>query len=370
MAAAGSADSDHDPDRDLDLDRPAHDRDELVALLEEYLLGETPSLTGQQLADEVGIPYDEARLRWRSLGFAEVGPDVPAFTHADLEALRQTQHLIDLGVVEGEDQQALVRSLGRSFARLADWQMGLLARAVDPEHTSLEDLGALLDQVTPTVERLQAYVWRRHTLLAASRLALTRDRADAAERDDPVDDDPVDDDTGSVDDVVEEELDDATTLGVGFADIVGYTKSSRSLSRRELTRLVDGFEGRTLEIAVAHGGRIIKTIGDEVLFVADSPGDLARIGLELVEQRDADDDFPELRVGLAWGPTLARLGDVYGPTVNIASRLTSSARPGTVLADRALADRLGDDDALTLRRVPRVSVRGYRKLEPWAVRRA
>lgn len=357
MTAAGSD--------DRDLDRPARDRDELVALLEEYLLGETPSLTGQQLADEVGIPYDEARLRWRSLGFAEVGPDVPAFTHADLDALRQTQNLIDLGVVEGEDQQALVRSLGRSFARLADWQMGLLARAVDPEHTSLEDLGALLDQVTPTVERLQAYVWRRHTLLAASRLALTRDRADQAERDGPADDD-----TGSVDDVVEEELDDATTLGVGFADIVGYTTSSRSLSRRKLTRLVDGFEGRTLEIAVAHGGRIIKTIGDEVLFVADNPGDLARIGLELVEQRDGDDDFPELRVGLAWGPTLARLGDVYGPTVNIASRLTSTARPGTVLADRALADRLGDDDALTLRRVPRVSVRGYRKLEPWAVRRA
>lgn len=333
-----------------------------MALLEEYLLGEQPSLTGRQLADAVGIPYDEARLRWRSLGFAEVGPDVPAFTHADLEALRQTQHLIDLGVVEGEDQQALVRSLGRSFARLADWQMGLLARAVDPDHTSLQDLAALLDQVTPTVESLQAYVWRRHTLLAASRIALTRSRAE--EHDDP------EEAAGEVDELDGEEPDDATTLGVGFADIVGYTRSSRSLSRRELTRLVDDFEGRTLEIAVAHGGRIIKTIGDEVLLVADSPGDLARIGLELVEQREADDDFPELRVGLAWGPTLARLGDVYGPTVNLASRLTSTARPGTVLADRALADLLADDEQLALRRVPRTSVRGYRRLEPWAVRRA
>lgn len=333
-----------------------------MALLEQYLLGEPPSLTGQQLADEVGIPYEEARLRWRSLGFAEVGPEVPAFTHADLEALRQTQHLIDLGVVEGEDQQALVRSLGRSFARLADWQMGLLARAVDPDRASLHDLAELLDQVTPTVESLQAYVWRRHTLLAASRIALTRSRTDE-------DDDPGEA-ARAVDEVDGEEPDDATMLGVGFADIVGYTRSSRSLSRRELTRLVDDFEGRTLEIAIAHGGRIIKTIGDEVLLVADTPHDLARIGLELVEQRDSDDDFPELRVGLAWGPTLARLGDVYGPTVNIASRLTSSARPGTVLADRALADRLADDEELALRRVPRLSVRGYRKLEPWAVRRA
>lgn len=347
-----------------DLDRPAHDRAELIDLMEEYLLGERPSMTGQQLADEVGIPFEEARLRWRSLGFAAVDPDVAAFTHADLDALRLTQHLIELGVVEGEDQQALVRSLGRSFARLAEWQMGLLAKAIDPERTTLADLGALLDQVTPTVEQLQSYVWRRHTLLAASRLALQE--SDEA-------DDAADDESGASEEAPDTE---GTVMGIGFADIVGYTRSSRSLSRRELARLVDGFEGRTLEIASEHGGRIIKTIGDEVMFAADTPAGLARIGLELVEERGEDDDFPELRVGLAWGAALARLGDVYGPVVNIASRLTSAARPGTVLADRALADRLveaeeaGDADDLKLRRVGRLSVRGYRRLEASAVRRA
>ncbi len=135
-------------------------------------------------------------------------------------------------------------------------------------------------------------------------------------------------------------------LGVGFADIVNYTRQSRSLSRKELSQLIDNFESRALEILTAHDGRIIKTIGDEILFVADDPESIARIGLELVEERLRDEDFPELRVGLAWGPALARLGDVLGPVVNVASRLTSTSRPGRVLVDRALAEELEGQRAL------------------------
>ncbi len=339
------------PERDLD--RPAHDRSELVDLLEEHLLGEAPSLTGAQVAEEVGLDLAEARERWRSLGFPAVGDDVVAFTRADLEALRRTEELIALGVVEGEDQQALVRSLGRTFARLADWQMGLLARAVDPERMTLAQMAALVEQVTPSVDALQSYVWRRHTLLAASRMVLAQEgrEQDGQAPDGQAPDDDVE----------------GTVTGVGFADIVGYTRQSRALSRRELARLVDHFEGRALEIVTEHDGRIIKTIGDEILLVADTPGALARIGLALVDEGERE-DFPELRVGLAWGPALARLGDVLGPVVNLAARLTSTARPGTVLIDRALADRLDDDPEVSLRRVARTSVRGYRRLEPWRLK--
>ena len=113
-----------------------------------------------------------------------------------------------------------------------------------------------------------------------------------------------------------------------------------------------------------------KTIGDEILFVADDAAGIARIGLELIEEPERKDDFPELRVGLAWGPALSRLGDVLGPVVNIASRLTSTSRPGRVLVDKALADELDGDDAFKLRRLRRTSVRGYRRLEPWALQRA
>jgi adenylate cyclase len=327
------------------------DHKRLIDLLEAYLLGEEPSLTGEQLAEEVGIPFEVARDRWRSLGFTAVGGDVPAFTRADLEALRLTQRLRDLGFVDDDDESALVRAMGRTFARLAEWQMGLLARMIDVDEMSLEELTEVMDEVVPAVETLQSYVWRRHTLSTAARLLL------AADRDDP---DP---------DGEHNEDDEGVVMGVGFADIVNYTRQSRSLSRKELTRLIDGFEARALEIITSHEGRIIKTIGDEILFVADDPESIARIGLELVEEQLRDENFPELRVGLAWGPALARLGDVLGPVVNVASRLTSTSRPGRVLVDRTLAEQLEDNQHFKLRRLRRTAVRGYRKLEPWSLRR-
>lgn len=328
------------------------DREQLVDLLEAFLLGEEPSLTGDELAAAVGISHDEAQQRWRSLGFSAVGPDVPAFTHADLEALQLTQRLVEIGLITSEDESALARTLGRSFARLAEWQMGLLATIVDPDAMSREELREVMEVVTPTVESLQNYVWRRHTLSAASRLLLA---APAAQEDGQDGEDPTDADA---------------PLGVGFADIVNYTRQSRSLTRSEIARMIDDFEGRGLEIISAHRGRVIKSIGDELLFVADDPADIARIGLELVEEGERNEHFPELRVGLAWGPALARLGDVLGPVVNVASRLTSTSRPGRVLVDRSLADELQDDDGFRLRRLRRTSVRGYRKLEPWALRRS
>lgn len=327
----------------------------LVDLLEAYLLGEEPSLTGEQIARDVGITHAEAQQRWRSLGFSAVDADVEAFTHADLEALQLTQRLVDIGLITSEDESALARTLGRSFARLAEWQMGLLAQIIDLDAMSVEELRAVMQEVTPTVEALQSYVWRRHTLSAASRLLL----AGAAEVP-----------GGQAVEGEGEDGSDDAALGVGFADIVNYTRQSRSLTRSEIARMIDGFEDRALEVVTAHRGRVIKSIGDEILFVADDPRDTARIGLELVEEHERDPEFPELRVGLAWGPALARLGDVLGPVVNVASRLTSTSRPGKVLVDRSLADELADDEAFRLRRLRRTSVRGYRKLEPWALRRS
>ena len=324
------------------------DHRRLIDLLEVFLLGEEPSLTGRELADTVGIPFEDAQNRWRSLGFTAVGGDVKAFTHADLEALRLTERLLAIGLIDPEDESAMVRTMGRSFARLAEWQMGLLAKVVDPDSMSIDELSEVLNEVTPAMESLQNYVWRRHTLSAASRLLLA-------------------DSEGGVDPEAADE--EGTTMGVGFADIVNYTRQSRSLSRSEVGRMVDHFEERALEIIAAHEGRIIKTIGDEVLFVADEPEAIAHVGLELVEERGRDPEFPEVRVGLAWGPALARLGDVLGPVVNVASRLTSTARPGKVLVDRALAEELKEDAQLKVRRVRRTSVKGYRKLEPWALSR-
>jgi adenylate cyclase len=199
----------------------------------------------------------------------------------------------------------------------------------------------VIAEITPVIEQVQNYIWRRHVLSAASRLLLAPPT----------------------------EVEGAASAAIGFADIVGYTRQTRSLKQEELARLVDVFEARALAIVTSHDGRIIKTIGDEILFAADHPADIALIALELVEEHLADDDFPQLRVGIAWGPVLSRLGDVFGPTVNIAARLTSVARPGRVLADKELAEALLEDERFKLRRMRRTAVKGYRRLEPWKLRR-
>lgn len=313
--------------------------------LDAYLLGAAPSLTRQQVAERSGVPVDEATRLWTLLGFAHVEDDEVVFTEADVEALRRTQELVALGILSPERQAALVRTWGRSFARLADWQTSLLATValesgVDPDET----VAALAVEVVPRVEALQDYVWRRHLVSAGTRRLASVSGAAAA----------------------------SAPLTVVFVDIVGYTSRSRTLDEDELVSWIEHFEDETTALVVAHGGRIIKNIGDEVLFVTDEPRAGVDVALELCRRgADEDDPFPAVRAGVAHGETVRRLGDVYGETVNIAARLTSVARPGTVLVDRGGRDALEESDAdagLHFRRLRRLSVKGYAHLAAWAVR--
>lgn len=278
------------------------------------------------------------------------------FTDADVEALRGAQELVELGILSPERQAALVRTWGRSFARLADWQTSLLATVATEAGTDPDEaVAALASEVVPRVEALQSYVWRRHLVSAGSRrLAGVGPTAG-----------------------------DAAPLTVVFVDIVGYTSRSKELSETELVEWIERFEDDTTALVVAQGGRIIKNIGDEVLFVADDTRSALDAALELCRRgADPDDAFPEVRAGLAHGETVRRLGDVYGETVNIAARLTSVARPGTVLVDRgayeALNEGVDSDDHeqsdghhhpdFHFRRLRRLSVKGYSRLAAWAVR--
>jgi adenylate cyclase len=153
-------------------DQPELDPQEIFDLVELHLLGSHPTLTGAQIAAEIGIPMELARQRWRSLGFTAVGDDVVAFTEADLRAMRLTQKMHDLGMIDPNDEAALIRTLGRSFARLAEWQITMLARTIDTTGLDAEGFLAVMGEVTPVIEEVQNYIWRRHTLSAASRMLL------------------------------------------------------------------------------------------------------------------------------------------------------------------------------------------------------
>ena len=147
----------------------------------------------------------------------------------------------------------------------------------------------------------------------------------------------------------------------------GFTSLSRTTSEEDLAALVERFEAETADVIAEHRGRVVKMIGDEVLFVVQSPTAAADIALGLMNWR-GEDDNPELRVGMAYGRIISWLGDVYGPVVNVASRLTSVARPGSIVVDRELATALEGEESYKLRKIRRVSVRGYSHLEPWVLR--
>jgi adenylate cyclase len=345
-----------------------------LADLEQHLLGGPRRLTRIEVAAAAGVPLEVAEELWGQLGFPHTADDDVAFTDADVEALRTTADLVAMGILEPESQLALVRTWGRSYARLAEWQTSLLAGIALADDDPLERLDQLLGEVLPRVGSLQDYIWRRHLESAAQRLLPQVESTDV-------------------------EL----LTAVVFVDIVGYTSRSRNLEETELVDLVEVFEDETTRAVGAVGGRVIKTIGDEVLFVVDDVHAATEAALDLTAMgEDEDDDFPRVRAGISWGPVTSRLGDVFGPTVNIASRLTSVARPGTVLVDRAAFDVLTGQDSppdtapdgtplarlidraseeladispfaehgeLRFRRLRRVSVKGYRHLEPWVVRR-
>lgn len=161
---------------------------------------------------------------------------------------------------------------------------------------------------------------------------------------------------------------DVRDRAVGFTDMVGYTRMTRGLGNAELVRVLDLFESLTGDVVAEGRGRVVKTIGDEVLFVCESASEAADIALELTARAEAEQRLPQVRTGLAHGAVLSRFGDVYGAAVNIAARLTAVARPDTVLVNTELAGELSGMAAYELRSLRPVSVRGYSRLRPVLLR--
>jgi adenylate cyclase len=310
--------------------------------VEELLLGGVRRFTRLEVAALAGMPAERTQRLWRALGFADVPDEDPVFTDADVAALGRLEALIESGFVGPETEASIARAMGQSLSRLADWQTDLLATALGTpgrQPGSTADVVASAELLLPVMGELQDYVWRRHLAANAGRLFLT--------------------DAGAVD---------RRELAVGFADLVGYTSRSRGMGGRALGRMVEDFESLAADVIARHRGRVVKTVGDGVLFTCVAPLDAVEIGLQLPVEWSAD-DRPRLRVGAAYGPVLTRLGDVYSPVVNLASRLTSLARPSTVLVDQALAQQLRGVDGYRVRPLRRVSVRGYDDLQAWLVRR-
>ncbi len=302
----------------------SQDRIDLL-VIDQLLLPPSPPRTGYEVVEAVGIPLEQADRLWRALGFADPHGS-PVFNDEDIEALRTLQGLVELGLSSPETSVQVTRVLGSSMARLSDALVSAAdvaaTREGSPEWvTSAEDEGLRLAEVLalsaevvlPSMEKLIVYAWRRHIQAAAHRRASLR-RAGAVHS-------PM-----------------LTELTVGFADMVGFTALSSQLNANALARVVDRFEELAHSIVVEGGGRAVKMIGDEVMFVASEPMEAVRIALNLVDAYADDDLLSDVRVGLATGPVLQREGDFFGAVVNRASRIVNIADAGTILVSEEVRD--------------------------------
>ncbi|MBP2704709.1 adenylate/guanylate cyclase domain-containing protein [Microbispora sp. RL4-1S] len=313
-------------------------------------LGPPPAYTRAQVAEAAGVPPDLATRIWRALGFASLPDDAVAFSEADLAALSRIGDLLDEARLDERTLIRMGRALGRTTARLAQWQAEIMIEALlDPQGRPSDDdvrrVMATVSRLMPDFEQMLVHVWRSQLAAAASRLI-------------------------SLTEVGQEMLPTRLTLAVGFADLVAFTRVSRELDELALADLVEGFESRASDVIAAHDGRLVKTLGDEVLFTTGDPRTAALVALDLVEELKLDQDGPDVRIGLAYGPVLPAMGDVFGTTVNLAARLTAIARPGTIVADAGMAEGLAGVSEVDLVKLRRRPARGLGVVQPYVLRRA
>lgn len=324
--------------------------------LPEGLLDLVVGSPGRYGADEMAqmarvSTEDVARL-WRAMGFP--GMDAGrAYNDSDLAALLRISGILERELLDIDSLVDIVRSFGQASSRLAEWQLDTVIRYISKQEREGDspaeqaawgrDALTRIAEYLPEFERLLTFVWRRHLAATLGRMLAEFDESSEA----------------------------TDWVTVGFADLVSFTRLSRQLDQESLAMLVQTFETAASDIVHVAGGRVIKTLGDEVMFVTEAPQVAAEISLRLHELTKGDAELPQMRVGLATGAVLMRMGDVFGTTVNRASRLTASARPGMTLLDNSTVDALassGDDRFSTRAQTPR-PIRGFGLMRPHSLSR-
>ncbi len=275
--------------------------------------------TMDQLAKRAGVDASVVRTLWRTAGFAELQSDDARLTDAEVGLV---EVIAAAAALFGEPAtMQLLRVVGASTARVADavvstfvTTVGANAVAADPDSEALEEANAyaveLFEQLLVVIEGLL----RQHLVNAA--------RPNVSGEVSPFE---------------------TRTMAVGFVDVVGSTAFANVVPLVEIGRAISAFEQLAADTVTSGNGRVVKFIGDEVMFRADDPWGACEIALSIVAALDEHavlaDILSDVRAAVAFGEVLVRDGDCFGPTVNLASRLcTFVARPGTVVVDQALRD--------------------------------
>jgi adenylate cyclase len=308
----------HDAGVSLDDLRRAVEEDRLGLLPVELVLAGDSSHTAAEIAEQAGIEVDFLLALQRALALPIRDPEERAYGEDALRMAQRVGRFRDAGLPD-DAMLEVARVIGQSSARLGEAIRALVEQAVAPEAASERDLGLGLAQVArdlgPELGPLLAD--------ALNAQLVEQIRGDVISRLEAFGD-------GG--------LPGARDVGVAFADLVGFTRLGEKRPVDEVGRVA----GRLVELAgdlACPPVRLVKEIGDAVMLVSPNVDALLDTTLQLVDAADREgEDFPQLRAGVATGPALNRAGDWYGHTVNLASRLTGVARPGSVLVDESVRD--------------------------------
>jgi adenylate cyclase len=304
--------------------RRAVEEERLALLPVERVLSSEERHTARQVAEEAGIELDLLLRIQQAIGLPVLDPDEPSLGHEALDAARRTRRFRDAGLPEDALIEA-ARVIGQSMSRLAEAMRGLVEDVVLPEAASERDLGlglaAFAETVGGELEPMLGDALNAHLLAQIRSDVISRAELAAGQRG----------------------LAGAREVAVCFADLVGFTRLGERRPADELGAVAGRLAALAGDIA-RPPVRLIKTIGDAVMLVSPEVEPLLDVALELVRTADEQgEDFPQLRAGVAAGPAINRGGDWYGHTVNLASRLTGVARPGSVLVDESAKEAVDGD---------------------------
>lgn len=302
---------------------------------------DTPSLCRR-----AGVPQEVADSLWRALGFPDVPEDERAFTEEDARALAvATEGLekLDSGR-RAEALKVLIREARRISAHLANVAEIEVDTLAELRALGLRE-GAIHQAFESGLERselgwLFLYALRRQLAAAVRRIVLTEGDATVAR----------------------------PTLAVGFVDLVNFTTVTGGIEVDELSTLLSRFESLAADIVTEAGGRTVKMIGDEAMFVHREPAQAVTTALAIVEH--CGEKLPPARSGLAFGQLLRQAGDYFGPVVNVASRIVDKASAGTVLVEGALSSQLQGNPAVRLEALAPQRLKGVGEARLWRVRRS
>ncbi len=305
----------------------AVEEERLVFLPAELLVGGVPHYTGWEVAEQSGMAAEELAAMRRAHGLSIPDPDDLAYTELDLQSAHRARAFRDIGL-QVSDMVDITRILGHGFSQAAEAMRALVLKRVLEPGSSEHDLAVRyaeeVARLMPLTEPMLGQMLMLHL-----RQMVSSEAIGAAERE-----------AGR--------LPGAREMTFAFADLVGFTRMGEEVAPDELGRVADRLGAMTADI-VRPPVRLVKTIGDAAMLAGPGAGAMLDVALDLIDAADGEGSgFPLLRVGVACGAALGRAGDWYGRPVNLASRVTTIARPGSVLVTREVRDNAGDAHAYSL----------------------